>query len=433
MATKRKNKQGHWVISVQSLGFNTTLSTKTSKTSDASRIQRQIESRVDAVKLDGGHPFHDWSKKDQLKWIKSGLEPKPEKDRPITVDEAIGEYLVFVRGKNSAFSTANGYEHDLKPARAKFGKSLLCELSARKLQDWVTGLAATVIKTGANRGKTLSVKSQKVRVAALKRVVKHFQSLGEADVNDRVFDSLSYNVAKFDVLDGLTPWCNFEERVTELEKLGINHDKEGAFKDIILTASQQQEQLAYLRTKLYEDGSVATIRLFASIYFCCCTGVRRSELNRVRRQDLSLADDLPTVTILKRKGRKDQNLLRQTTVLNSKLVPVLQRLLALLPSNQQCVFTPDDAHFDGGDFDQRLELARANYLGQQLYLALKGSRWEHAAGWHIYRHTLASLMLTAGYSKTEVKETVGWCSDEMAQRYQHLGRDRKSVIINSLL
>lgn len=433
MATKRKNKQGHWVISIQSLGLNTTLSTKTTKISDANRIERQLESRIDTVKLDGSHAYHNWSKADQLKWIKSGLEPKPVFDEAITVEKAIDDYLLFIRSRDRAFSTANGYEDHLKSAKSRFGLMLLRDLSTRKLQDWITDLSSSVIGTGANRGKVMSIRTQRKKVDALKRVVRHFQSLGEIGANDRVFDALSYGISGSDVLDGLTPWDDFEGRLDDLKRLGIAETTEGAFNEIILTSSQQQEQLAYLQTKLYNDGTVATIRLFACIYFCCCTGARRSELTRVRRQDLRLDDTLPTVTILKRKGRGSKNLLRQKTVLNAKLVPVLRRLLALLPSDQQCIFTADDTHFSGGDFDQEQERSKADYLGKQLIQALAGSKWEHSAGWHIYRHTLASLMLSAGYSKTEVKEVIGWCSDEMALRYQHLRTDRKAAIINDLI
>lgn len=432
MATKRKNKQGHWVISIQSLGFNTTLSTKSSKASDANRVQRMVEQRVDAVKLNGNHPFHDWARTEQLKWIKAGQEPNLQRQAPITVSQAVRKYVEFKEGQNKALNTTRGYEIDLRPADNRFGSIMLRDLTATMLQDWASDLAKTVIKNGANRGKKLSVKSQRVKVDALKRVVRHFQSLGEPGLNDRVFDAITYGVSEPDRLGHLTAWTDFDRRIEELDRLGIDPSEEGAFKRIILTESQLKEQLNYLETRLYNDGTLASTRLYATVYLCCFTGARRSELPRVRRRDLLLDAKLPIVTLLKRKGRKDQDLLMQKAVLPTKLVPVLERLLKLLPADQECLFTSDDKHLTPSGFEEKAERSKANYLSKHLIAELKGSKWEHSAGWHLYRHTFASRLLAKGYSKLDVKELIGWCSDEMAQRYQHQLFDRKSVIINSL-
>ncbi|WP_182870983.1 tyrosine-type recombinase/integrase [Rhodopirellula sp. JC639] len=427
----RKNKQGDWSISIQSLGLNSTFSTRTKKKVDANRILREIESRVDKVKVDGTHSFHDWSKKDQLTWVKTGKEPRLAQEA-ITVREACQRFVEFKKGQNRALNTTRGYGFDLAPAKKHFGDLPLKDLTASRLQDWVTVLSKTTITKGANRGKKLSVQTQKVKVGALKRVVRHFQSLGESGLNDRVFDAVTYGVAQPDKLSNLTPWIDFDRRVVELERLGIAQDTEGAFKQIILTESQLKEQLSHLEKSLYIDGTLATIRLYATIYFCCVTGARRSELARVRRRDLILSDDLPLVTLLKRKGRKERDLLLQKVVLPNRIAPILERLLRLLPAEQECIFTSDDDHMTQNGFNERKEAAKANYLSKHLNIALKDTKWEHAAGWHLYRHTFASRLLASGYSKTDVKEIVGWCSDQMAQRYQHHTFDRKAAIANQL-
>ena len=61
----------------------------------------------------------------------------------------------------------------------------------------------------------------------------------------------------------------------------------------------------------------------------------------------------------------------------------------------------------------------ANYLPEETKNALAGSQWEKAAAWHIYRHTLASKLLVTDYSQIEVKEMVGWCSDEMDRLWSY--------------
>lgn len=432
MASMRKNEHGHWVISIQSLGLNTTLSTKTSKKVDATRIQRAIEQRVDRVKLDGKHPYHDWTKAEKRVWIKVGAEPVSDSQEPISVVDAIEGYLGFVRDQNLAFNTIEGYRRDLQAAKDKFGALALSKVTSRHLQEWVQELARTVIKTGSNRGCRLSIKTQKVKVEAFKRVVRHYLSLDEQGLSDRVFDAVRYGVEQPSVCDELTPWVDFDTRVAELVKHGIDPSHERAFKKVFLTEQQQRDQLAYLRESLFDDGTLPSIRLYAAIYLCCTTGARRSEIARIRKQDLTLDGELPELTLLKRKGRGNSDLSRKKVVLPANLVPVLRRHLALHPGDQRCLFTSDDAHLAIDGFIQKAERDKADYLGKSLVDALKGSTWEHAAGWHIYRHTLASRMLAAGYSKTVIKEQVGWCSDEMAERYQHQSMDHKAQIVNSL-
>lgn len=428
----RKNKKGHWEIGIQSLGLNTTLSTKTGKKVDAARIERQVQTRVDQVKLDGTHPFHKWTKAEQRAWIKTGREPKVDRDAPVTVARAITGYLDFVGVQNLAFNTTEGYRRDLDFARKKFGSMPLESVTARHLQEWVHELAKTVITSGSNRGQKLGVKTQRVKVGALKRAVRYYQGLGEERLNDRIFDSVRYGVEQPRLLNELSPWVDFETRAEELSKLGIDQSHENAFKKIVLTEQQQLDQLSYLRTKLLDDGTLPSIRLFAAIFLCCATGARRSEIVRIRRQDLCLDGKLPEVTLLKRKGRKLEDLTRQKTILPDKLVPILKRHLLLHPKDQQCLFTSDDDHLAVHGFDQKAERTKADYFGKLLANAFKGSKWEHAAGWHIYRHTIASRMFEAGYSQIEVKEQIGWSSDEMAEKYQHQSISRKSEIVNKL-
>lgn len=432
MASMRKNKNGHWDIGIQSLGLNTTLSTKTKKKTDAERIRRKIESRIDAVKLDGMHPYYDWSKKEQRAWAKTGYKPKIASEKPVTVAEAIEEYLSFMRGQNKAYNTIQGYVNDLAPAKKRFGNTPLRDLTSRLLQEWVTDLSKTVITSGSNRGETLSVRTQRVKVSALKRVVKHLLRLGDSSLNTHIFNSISYRTEDNGLSDILTPWIDFEGRVTELERLNIDPSTPNAFQKVILTEHQSQEQLGYLRTKLFDDGSLSTIRTYTAIFFSCCTGARRSEIARVRRRDLFLEGDRPSVTLLRKKGRGNKSILPHKLILPNKLVPVIERLLRLLPKNQECIFTSDDAHYASNVFNEKLDRGKAEYLGEQLLNALKGSKWEHASGWHKYRHSLASRMLEVGYSKTETKELIGWCNDEIAEKYLHQTLDRKATIINKL-
>jgi len=102
------------------------------------------------------------------------------------------------------------------------------------------------------------------------------------------------------------------------------------------------------------------------------------------------------------------------------------------PKDQQCIFCANDDHVLGDSWDQKLERRKWDYLTDQFKKALGNSMYANADGFHVYRHTLASILLAAGYSQAEVKETIGWCTDEMAARYQHITRERRRSTLETI-
>jgi len=434
MATKRKNQNGDWSISIQSLGFNTTFSARTTSTKHANRILREIESRIDSVKIDGAHPFHSWPKKEQVKWLKTGLEPRTDSG-PLTLFSAVDDFLTHKRATNKAPVTVQGYELFLQAAKDFFGDIAVEDLSARKLQDWADNQASTVITNGKNRAQLLAPTTIKKKLNQLKSVVKWFHSHGVPNLRPEAFGSVSIGVKTATSLDKLNKYDDFDNRCIQLQKLGIEFDREGAFKNIILDKKQFMQHIEDLKQKLFVDGSVVSIRVFCAVLVAVATGARRAELCRLCRSDFDLDADIPTLQITKLKGRGTDPYLRQISALPITHVPYLRKLFRILPANQKSVFCSDDSHIVGDSFDESVETGvpeKANYLTNLLKKSLATTRWEHSASWHLYRHTLASHLLMEGYSQNEVENQIGWCSSEMAKRYQHSTVAHRSTIINTI-
>ena len=431
MASKKKNRNGVYVISIQSLGFNTTYGTRTTKLSDANRIQREIERRIDTISVDGSHAFHEWLKTDQLVWIKKGVEPKSA-TAPTTVFEAIDKFLEHARVAGKAPSTLYGYRLHLDAAKEFFNDVPLTTLTSRRLQDWAGFLAKTIILKGRNCGKYPKPETIKKKLDQLKSVVKWFYGLGEPNLHPEAFNVVTVSVKQASILDQLEKWVDFETRQLELKKFGIDLTIEGAFSNIFYSKAQLDEHRETFEQKLYIDGTPAAIRLYCSILIACATGARRSELTRIRRQDLSLDDELPMLTLTKMKGRKNNPYLRQKMPLPPFVLPYLKKLLKILPVGQHSLFNANDEHLTADGFNEDTVRGKASYLTEKINEALKDTKWEHAAGWHIYRHTLASQLLMAGYSQTEVMNLIGWCSEEMARKYQHTTHAHKAAMVNGI-
>lgn len=266
----------------------------------------------------------------------------------------------------------------------------------------------------------------------MKALVKWFYDLGESNLHPEAFNVVKYSVKQPTILDQLEKWVDFETRNRELDMLGIDPAKEGAFQNIIYSKTQLDQHLKVLGKKLFADGTLASKRLYCAILVASATGARRSELTRIRRQDLILDDYMPMVILTKMKGRKNKPYLRQKMPLPLFVVSYLREFLNELPDDQQSLFCANDEHLTPDGFDEHVVRNKARYLTDNIKEGFEDTIWEHAAGWHIYRHTLASQLLMAGYNQTEVMSLIGWCSDEIAQKYQHATHEHKASMIKTI-
>jgi integrase len=431
---KRRSAKGFIVIDFRGFGFKTRHTLPTKVVAEAKQQVRSIENRCAELQKDESHDFYSWNKKEQKAFIFVGVEPKKQTSEITNLKEAVELYIKRLKAKRKARTTWKQYELELQAATKFFGDQEIKRFSASNLQDFVDFRSGKKNTQGQNRGHNPKPLTVKKHLAALKRCLKYLASTGAIEqLNLSMFDALDFGVEELKETSKLTPFCDIETRLQELEKYEISHSEEQAFSTVIYSSKQLKELLDYLEAKLFQDGTVSSTRIFAAIYLACVTGCRRSELTRIQRSDLLLESDLPQVAITKLKGRGDLAMLRQKIVLPSVVVPILKRLLRILPADQKHVFcADDDHHLPSGGWCEKESRLKAEYLSDQLATALASSRWSRIARWHVFRHTLASQLLQQGYSQQEVKETIGWCSDEMAQRYQHLLQERKSQIINSV-
>lgn len=427
---KKQVADSGFIVVVSRLGLNTQRRTNTHKKREANEICVEITRREDQIKKNPQHPFwREWSKKEQSDFVLFGIEPRVAEPDKLTVVEACERYVESRNDIGKAYNTVEGYRFHLRRVCSYFATDTVDSLNSARLQTFVNWLNKQTIKSGRNRGATLGVATQKKIIDRLKAAIKWNVSQGVIDFPLQAFDSLAFAIEKHTVLDELEKWCYFSQRERELKELGIDRDTEGAFREIIYSKDELNEHLEYLKQKLWNDGTPAARRLFVAVLLCSKTGARRSELARVRVSDVRL-DDLQVV-IWRRKGRKNKDLIGHRASITEDMVPYLRGIIHQLPEGQQSLFCSDDEHIRGIAFDEEAEQSKATYLTKELTKALRGSKYSNAVGWHKYRHTLASVLLAAGNSREAVMETIGWCSQEMANRYSHLASDRRRAIIES--
>ena len=81
-------------------------------------------------------------------------------------------------------------------------------------------------------------------------------------------------------------------------------------------------------------------------------------------------------------------------------------------------------------FDQKRTTTKAEYLGRRLRQALKDTDFEPVSRFHIYRHTLATMLQVYGNDMSTIMAVVGHKTSKISQMYQHqdkLDRSRQAL------
>lgn len=183
--------------------------------------------------------------------------------------------------------------------------------------------------------------------------------------------------------------------------------------------------------------------LYPMACFAAHTGARRSEMLRVRIDDVDFEGE--TVLIRERKRQKGRRTNRRAP-LSRHLIAVLKEWLANHPGGQYLFCHAAEvarSRKRSGTTGHQGEKARASSLEGRLAgvrhretpslgpltvdeahdhfrRTLAGSKWEVVRGWHVLRHSFISCCAAAGVDQRLIDEWVGHTTEEMRRRYRHL-------------
>ncbi|MDB4368477.1 tyrosine-type recombinase/integrase, partial [Mariniblastus sp.] len=424
---KKKGKNG-FVIQIRDLSLNTRLRTNISSKVEASVKLREINSRLDKVKADKSHEFYEWNKSEQREFAKYGTVPAKEieqSQQPMTLKVALNSWIERLRSADKAESTIESYRRYIKRAIDFLGDAELENITTQNVQNFIDNYKNTPIKSGQHRGRLPLPESQKKHLNHLVMLWNHQIKYGVPNLDVSIFKPVAIGKRKATILDDLVLWDDFETRTKQLNKLEISPNATDAYKNIIFTKQQLQELRGYLKSKLWDVGNckLKNKQLFAALVLCMFTGIRRSEIPRIRRQDLDF--EYGEILILRMKGRKDKEFNRLRIICHPVAMKFIEQVVELLPSDQRSVFCDDDNHLRGESFTESTNRTKAETLSGRYRKVLQGSKWQNASGFHKYRHSLASILMAEGFTKEQVKETIGWSDDKMFERYKHLASSRQ--------
>jgi integrase len=155
------------------------------------------------------------------------------------------------------------------------------------------------------------------------------------------------------------------------------------------------------------------------LVFVAHTGARRSEIVRARIDDLDFR--ARTVLIREKKKSRSKAMTYRRIDMSPLLERVLRQWLADHPGGQHVFCQPDRTGRPAP-----LTVWQADH---HLRATIRGSRWEVVHGFHVFRHSFASNLATAGVADKVIDEWMGHQTAEMRKRYRHLfPRERRSAI-----
>lgn len=158
--------------------------------------------------------------------------------------------------------------------------------------------------------------------------------------------------------------------------------------------------------------------LYPMVAFAAYTGARRSEMLRSERDDWDF--DAGIVTIRQKKSDRSRNFTRRTVPIHPALAAVMEAWFAVHPGGSWTI-----ANQDGEPIGPQISTGYFRRL-------MRGGKWSVLHGWHLFRHSLASNMASAGVDQRVINEILGHRTEEMERRYRHLLPHKQEHALNAM-
>lgn len=204
-------------------------------------------------------------------------------------------------------------------------------------------------------------------------------------------------------------WKQIEARIA---RGGLSHaETSSLWECLLLDTKQILECLAWVRDHASHPFIPPMIALAAY------TGASRGEILRSQRDDFDF--EARTVLPRQKKSDKSRTYTTQLVPLHSDLNAVMTAWFHEAPSSSWTICTSD-----GRQIGERMAT-------KYFRCAVDGSKWKVLHGFHIFRHSLASILASKGKDQREIDVILGHSTEEMVRRYRHLFSERQKDAFNS--
>ncbi len=174
--------------------------------------------------------------------------------------------------------------------------------------------------------------------------------------------------------------------------------------------------------------------LYLPLMVVTTTGIRRSELVRLKRSDFHPA--IGRLEVHSGKGARHKRKNRTIDVHKSVLSPLIDHHRTL-PKGDRLLFPifdiPDNPQARrGADTEVPIDDRRADRASRLLDVLLEGSEFERLGGWHALRHSFITICVWKGYTFEQISQWTGHISPETQKRYTHYSSAASKTLMDGL-
>jgi integrase len=196
------------------------------------------------------------------------------------------------------------------------------------------------------------------------------------------------------------PFRTMAEIRERIDRGGLSAaDQKRLWEGLYLTGPELVELLAHV-------GGVALEPFVHPMFaFAVYTGARRSEMLRSHIDDFDFKGGRVQVREKKRvKGKASA----RWVDLHPGLAGIMQAWFAAHPGGQHALAQPDGSPLNADLMDHRFDAA------------VRGTKFAVMRGFHVLRHSFASVLASKGVDQRIINSFMGHSSEQMASRYRHL-------------
>jgi len=341
---------------------------------------------------------------------------EPDLVADVTLEQIKKDYFAELpKGAKEDSSVATEKTHAGHFIRILGGSVPIRSLGVSQLQRYVSERR----KHDGQRGK-------KIQPPTIKKEIQTFKQLWDfARVRQYVegdCPTLHVRLPKPDQKPPFHTWAQIEAAIKKggLTELQIKE----LWDSLFLGEKEVQELLVWVKKNAEHPFAYA---MFA---FTALTGARRSEIIRSQVRDFQPENGL--VLIREKKRRHDVSISFRRVQLHAQLKEIMAEWFHIHPGGPHTICTPPDFQRSKkkSDFPQPLTESQAH---DHFKRALADSKWKVVRGFHVLRHSFASICAMKGIHQSIIDSWLGHQTEEMRNRYRHLFPEETRRAMDSVL
>lgn len=390
MASLTQDNSGTWRIRFRVSGIQAYRSLQTTSYSDALRAQDNVEEILRDLKFGRREIPHDV---DPVEWVMSSGK-KTGGEQPTsawTLSTAIKKYFDSIPEGAKEPGTLKMEGYHCETLERILGKTTrLRAITQADLQNYV----ATRSREAGKGDKKISPQTISKELMTLRQIWKNAKAAGA------VSHDIPSTHLKLPKSRSKPPFQTWEQIQRQVDALESESAKKDLWDSLFLREYEIQELLAHFEAK-------ATMPwVHPAVAFAAFTGARRSEVFRALVSDVDFEHQ--RVRLREKKRKKDVDFSFRFVVLHPTLAGYLDAWIRVKPGSSKLFVNP------GG-----LEVT-VDQTNHHFNHPLTDTKWSVVRGWHVLRHSFASICASKGIRERTISEWLGHETEEMKARYQHL-------------